>query len=453
MNGPILFTCVYIALVFICYVLGQKNLFFRRFLLSIYVFTTSIYIVWRIGWTLPNDHLVNIIFGVILVAAEVGGFVLAIVFYFIFWQKFKRPAVDLQVYEGQYPSVVIFIVTYNEDIAILKRSIVAAKLVTYPEKEKVRIFLGDDGDRSDVAALATQLGVDYVTRPTHEHAKAGNLNHMMQISKSDLIVTMDADMVMRQDFLERTIGYFHHPKMGFVQTPQTFYNLDPYQFNLYAGTGIGNDQDFFMRRIEAQKDAFNAVMYVGSNAIFRRTALESIGGFTTGVITEDMATGMLLQSKGWQSAFINENLASGLAPETFGDLVKQRDRWARGNVQVAKKWNPWRVRGLTFMQRLLYADGIHYWFSSIYKIVFLLSPILFLLSGVYSLQTDFKHIIIFWLPAFIASHLAFNLVAEKRQTTMLSNIYEIATAPFMAFVVFSELFLKSKKVLLSLGKA
>lgn len=107
-----------------------------------------------------------------------------------------------------------------------------------------------------------------------------------------------------------------------------------------------------MRGIEQQKDAFNATMYVGSNAIFRRVALDSIGGFATGVITEDMATGMLLQAKKWETGFVNENLASGLAPETFGDLIKQRDRWARGNIQVAKKWHPWRMN-ISYKIRML----------------------------------------------------------------------------------------------------
>lgn len=77
--------------------------------------------------------------------------------------------------------------------------------------------------------------------------------------------------------------------------------------------------------------------------------------------------------------------------------------------------------------------------------IFLLAPILFLVFGQYSLQTDMYQILIFWLPAFIASQLAFNLVSEKKQTVMLSNIYEVATAPFMAYAVFNELFLKSKK--------
>ncbi|CUW17667.1 Cellulose synthase catalytic subunit [UDP-forming] [Leuconostoc gelidum subsp. gasicomitatum] len=434
-----------VVVLFLSYVLGKKFHFFRQLLILLYVVLTSVYIIWRIGWTLPYNNWTSFLFGIFLLAAEIGGFVLSLVFYRIFLKKYQRSKLGLESFQGKYPSVDIFIATYNESTDILKRGIVAAKLSKYPITDHVNIYVCDDGNRPDVLSLCQELEVHYVSRTTHEHAKAGNLNHALTVSDGELIVTMDADMVMREDFLEKTIGYFSHSKMGFIQTPQTFFNQDPYQFNLFAGSKIGNDQDFFMRRIETQKDAFNAVMYVGSNAVFRRQALESINGFTTGVITEDMATGMFLQSQGWESGFVNENLASGLAPETFGDLVKQRDRWARGNIQVAKKWNPWRIKGLTLTQRILYVDGIHYWFSGIYKMIFLLAPLLFLIFGQYSLQTNLNQILIFWLPSFLSSQLAFNLVAEKKQTVTLSNIYEVATAPFMAFAVFNELFLKSKK--------
>lgn len=434
-----------IVMLFLSYFLANKYYIFRQLLIGFYIILTSVYMIWRIGWTLPYNNVTSFSFGVFLLIAELGGFVLSLVFYRIFLKKFRRPKVGLDIYNDKYPSVDIFIATYNENIAILKRGIVAAKLAKYPQKSLVNIYVCDDGSRPEIAELSRKLGVHYVQRETHEHAKAGNLNHALTVSTGDLIVTMDADMVMRQDFLIETIGYFKEPKMGFIQTPQTFYNQDPYQFNLFAGTKIGNDQDFFMRNIETQKDAFNAVMYVGSNAIFRRQTLESVDGFSTGVITEDMATGMRIQAAGWKSGFVNENLASGLAPETFGDLIKQRDRWARGNIQVAKKWNPWRIKGLTLVQRILYVDGIHYWFSGIYKMIFLIAPLLFLLFGQYSLQANLHQLLIFWLPAFLASQLAFNVVAEKKQTVALSNIYEVATAPFMAFAVFNEVFLKSKK--------
>ena len=74
-------------------------------------------------------------------------------------------------------------------------------------------------------------------------------------------------------------------------------------------------------------------MYVGSNALFGRTALEEIGGFATGVITEDMATGMLLQANKWETIFVNETLAVGLSPETFSDLLKQRTAGVEGTFK------------------------------------------------------------------------------------------------------------------------
>ncbi|XKK19261.1 hypothetical protein HFP67_24315 [Bacillus sp. CB102A.1] len=52
------------------------------------------------------------------------------------------------------------------------------------------------------------------------------------------------------------------------------------------------------------------------------------------------------------------------------------------------------------MQRLLYADGIHYWFFGVYKMIFLLAPLLFLVFDIYSLEINFMHLFMFWAPAF-----------------------------------------------------
>ncbi|WP_317760077.1 glycosyltransferase family 2 protein [Liquorilactobacillus mali] len=107
-----------------------------------------------------------------------------------------------------------------------------------------------------------------------------------------------------------------------------------------------------------------------------------------------MATGMLLQAKGWKTGFVNENLAIGLAPETFQDLIKQRDRWGRGNIQVAKKWNPLFLKGLTSMQKLLYIDGINYWFFGIRKINFFDSSTVVHLIWLFKFECNFQSIII-----------------------------------------------------------
>ncbi|MEK5099793.1 glycosyltransferase family 2 protein [Bacillus glycinifermentans] len=282
-----------------------------------------------------------------------------------------------------------------------------------------------------------------IERESNEHAKAGNLNHAMSRSEGELIVTMDADMVPLPSFLQKTVGYFQDEKVAFVQTPQAFYNEDPYQYNLFSGTNIPNEQDFFMRRLQAGKDRFNAVMYVGSNTVFRRTALEEIGGFATGVITEDMATGMLLETK-FEAVFVSEVLAVGLAPETWTDLLKQRDRWCRGNIQCGKKWNPLTLKGLSPMQRVLYFDGILFWFFGVFKMVYILTPILFLLCGIHSLDADVWSITAFWLPAFLSSYLSFKAVSDRQRSMSWSHIYDTSMAPHLALSALSEFIFKKR---------
>ncbi|MDR4215681.1 cellulose synthase, partial [Bacillus paralicheniformis] len=72
--------------------------------------------------------------------------------------------------------------------------------------------------------------------------------------------------------------------------------------------------------LKAWKDRFNSVMYVGSNTVFRRSAWDEIGGFATGGITEDLASGILLSTK-FKSVVVKEVLAVGLLPETLTDLL------------------------------------------------------------------------------------------------------------------------------------
>lgn len=430
-----------IALILIGFLGSWMNPRFKKFLIILCLMTNGVYIVWRFGYTLPVSRPADIVMGVILIATECIGFLQLLVFYTLVWKERKREPETLGD-QDYWPSVDILIATYNEERHVLKKSVAGCLSLDYP-KELVNIYLCDDGRRTDIQKLAEELGVHYVTRPNNEHAKAGNLNHAMSCSNGELIVTMDADMVPLPSFLQKTVGYFKKEKVAFVQTPQAFYNEDPYQYNLFSGANIPNEQDFFMRRLQAGKDRFNAVMYVGSNTVFRRSALEEIGGFATGVITEDMATGMLLQTK-FKSVFVKEVLAVGLSPETWTDLLKQRDRWCRGNIQCGKKWNPLFLKGLTPMQRILYFDGILFWFFGVFKMVYILAPLLFLLFGIHSLKTDLWSITSFWLPAFLGSYLSFKAVSDRQRSMSWSHIYDTSMAPHMAISALSEFIFKKR---------
>lgn len=424
----------------VLYAGAGKFIWFRHLLISAFLLINFIYLIWRGFETIPTVGIISLIFGILLLVAEIAGFTQSIIFTLLSWHPFKRKTIPLSEFD-ELPTVDVFIATYNEPPDLLKRTIAASLMMRYPE-EKLKVYVCDDGRRPEVREVTEALGAYYLDRPDNKHQKAGNLNSAMSKTNGEFIVTMDADMVPKANFLERTLGFFTDKNVSFVQSPQVFYNSDAFQFNLFSEDRITNEQDFFMRRLEEGKDRFNSTMYIGSNALFRRSSLEDIGGFATGVITEDMATGMLLQTNGQKTVFVNETLAVGLSPETYADLLKQRDRWCRGNIQVIRKWNPMTIKGLSPMQRLLYMDGIHYWFFGVYKMIYLLAPIMFLVFNIYSIQTDFATLVAFWFPAFLSSQLAFRRIADNKRTTWWSHVYEVALAPYMALSVLMEVFFK-----------
>lgn len=336
------------------------------------------------------------------------------------------------------PTVDIFIPTYNESENILRKTIAGAININYP-KDLVTIYLCDDGRRENIKKISDEFNINYLTRSDNEHAKAGNINNAIKNSKSELFVILDADMIAKEDFLLKTIPYFIEEKVGFVQTPQVFYNPDPFQYNLYFNENIPNEQDFFMRDIQQGRARHNAVLHVGTNAVFRRQAIMEIGGILTGTITEDMATGMLLQSKGYEGIFLNEVLVLGLSVETFSDLVKQRERWCRGNIQVVKKWNPLTLKGLNFFQRLLYMDGFVYWFFGVQKMIYILCPLVYLIFGIVILEAKALDIFYIFTPSLVASILTFRCLVKKERTLTWSHIYETAMAPYLGLAALMEL--------------
>src|SRR5690606_31970248 len=115
----------------------------------------------------------------------------------------------------------VVIPTYNEGPEILVPTIAAAAALE-PAHET---WVLDDGERPEIEELARSLGVRDLARPTHEHAKAGNLNHALGVIDAVLMAVLDADHVAAPEFLRATLGYFADPRVALVQTPQDFYNV------------------------------------------------------------------------------------------------------------------------------------------------------------------------------------------------------------------------------------
>ncbi len=424
-----------LLMTWILYMVSKRFQSFRIILLILSFVFSTIYIYWRTKYTLVWNTAPNMVSSLLLLGAEYLGFVQQAIFYILMSHgtDMRRVQIGDEIIRtmGKFPTVDVFVTTYNEPLFVLRRTLIACTYLDYPA-DRLKIYVCDDGDRTEVEQLAEDLGVFYIRRDDHSHAKAGNLNHALACSNGDLILTLDTDMVPKSYFLQKTVGYFQKRRVAFVQAPQLFFNPDPFQHNLSSSNQVSNEQDFFMIEMESAKSYFNATMYVGSNCIFSRVALNSIGGFATGCITEDVATGMLLQAKGYRTYFVKDVLARGLAAESFSEMLHQRERWCRGNLQAVLKWNPVIYPGLSMMQRLLYLSGALYWYFGVQKMVYIVSPIAFLDFGLRTLQASVFAIILIWLPQFYSSMCAFRSIARGRRTTFWSHVYETAMAPSLA---------------------
>lgn len=410
----------------------------RKTLVTLIISLNMIYLIWRTFYTLPIDHSsLALSLGLLLLVSEgFGFFELVLTMYLL---KDTSDTAIPKVETNDWPSIDILIACYNEPTELIQKSINACLYLNYKDKTKINIVVCDDKRRDDLKELAFKMHVQYITRLTNQHAKAGNLNNALHFSYGDLILTLDADMIVHPDFLLKTVPFFvDNQKMGFVQTPHRFYNADTFQYNMFAEASIPNEQDFFHTTIQNGRSKMNAVIYAGSNTLISRKALKETGGFETGSITEDIATGIKLQSQGYQSVFVNEVLAVGLAPFNIKDLFTQRVRWALGTLQTFQQ-RKGHFKALNSQQKLMYSLSYIYWFNSFRRLIYMLIPTLFIFFSIPVVVTDMKQVLIFWLPTFVLNHYGFKYLSNGVRSPLLSHLYETIFAPILSYNLFKEL--------------
>ena len=391
----------------------------RRILVGAFAIVSLWYLYWRVGTFNPDAPVLSrLIFG-----AEAFGFFGAVLHIFMCWRLSVREAPPVQ---GTH-RVDVFVPTYNEPVAIVRHTLLAALAMKGPRT----VWLLDDGRRAEMAALARQLGCRYLTRPDNTHAKAGNLNHALAHSDGDLIAIFDCDHAPRRDFLTRTLGYFNDTRVAFVQTPQDFYNLDSFQHRDGRKGSVWTEQSLFFRVIQRGKDTWNAAFFCGSCAVVRRSALEDIGGFATGTVTEDLHTSIRLHARGWKSVYHAQPLAFGVAPESIEPFIGQRVRWGQGAMHVWRKEGLLTHRGLTLAQRVNYFASVLTYFDGWQKAVMYIAPVVVLLTGSMPILTDTPTFLLHFVPYYLLTFWVFEEVGRGYGRSLLIEQYNMAR--FAAF--------------------
>lgn len=275
------------------------------------------YLYWRWRFSLNPDALW---FAIPLVMAESLSFLSTIMVVINFWAykdaKKKTPVhyiseiEDLEGRPDRPVKIDVFIATYNEDVELVRLSIIDAKKIVYPFPDvEIKIYILDDGKRDgrnpgkqNMKVIAEEEQITYLIREHNEGYKAGNLKNGLKHTDGDLFVILDADTRAFPGFLMNTTGYFKNKKMAWVQTPQWFYDTTEAQklssvikFKLKIKNKFlirfvnfafekmevdedifGNDPRLFYDVILRKRNLYNAAFCCGAGSIHRREAVMSL---------------------------------------------------------------------------------------------------------------------------------------------------------------------------------
>jgi cellulose synthase (UDP-forming) len=290
-----------------------RTLLFQFFGIITVVFGFA-YIYWRWRYSINPDALW---FAIPLVIAETLSYVSTVMVVINFW-SYKDPEKkapvhylsdieDLQGRPDRPVRIDIFIATYNEDVELVRYSIMDAKKVKYPfDDVTIKIYVLDDGrrdgrdpEKQNMKAVAEEEGVYYLHRSHNKGYKAGNLKNGLEHTDGDLFAILDADTRPFEDFLKNTTGYFRNKKVAWVQTPQWFYdttepeklsdvliskfrirrNAPKKLFHFLFGKFeinedvFGNDPRLFYDVILRKRNFYNAAFCCGAGSIHRREAI------------------------------------------------------------------------------------------------------------------------------------------------------------------------------------
>lgn len=389
---------------------------------------SSRYIYWRFTDTIGFTHWMDAAFGYGLVLAELYAFAVLLIGYFqTAWPLQRRP-VPMPADVSTWPSVDVFIPSYNEPLEVVRQTVFSAMSLDWP-KDRLHVYVLDDGRRTEFREFCEELGVGYLIRDNNHHAKAGNINAALKVTHSEYIAIFDCDHIPTRSFLQVCMGwFFKDTNLVMLQTPHVFFSPDPFERNLDTFHRMPNEGELFYGIVQDGNDLWNASFFCGSCAIIRRKELLEVGGIAVETVTEDAHTALKLSRLGYNTAYLEVPQAAGLATESLSGHVGQRIRWARGMAQIARTDNPLFGKGLKFGQRLCYLNAMLHFFYGLPRLVFLTAPLAYLFFGAHVFQASALMITAYALPHLAHASVTNSRIQGRFRHSFWNEVYESVLA-------------------------
>ena len=393
-------------------------------LIAISLVATARYVWWRVSGTLTPAIGIEWWLSIGLVAAEAYTWLVLTLGYLQNARPLGRGSAALPAERSTWPTVDVLIPTFNEPLAIVRPTVLAALSLDWP-RDKLKVWLLDDGRREALRTFAAECGAGYLTRADNRAAKAGNLNHALALTHGEFVAVFDADHIPVRTFLTATMGWFGaDPRCALVQTPHHFFSADPFERNLGTFRRVPNEGGLFYGLVQDGNDLWNAAFFCGSCAVLRRAPLMEIGGIATDSVTEDAHTALRLHRHGYTSAYLRRVLAAGLATESLAGHIRQRARWARGMAQIFRIDNPLGGKGLTLAQRMCYLNAMLHFFSGLPRLVFLTAPLSFLFFEFHVINAAALTLALYALPHLMQAAIANSYLQRQFRHSIWNEAYE-----------------------------
>ncbi|MGH9145808.1 MAG: cellulose synthase family protein [Vicinamibacterales bacterium] len=245
------------------------------------------------------------------------------------------------------PHVTVQLPIFNE-MYVVERVIDAACRIEYP-RELLEIQVLDDStdETCEIAELAVRrhaaqgLNIKYIHRNQRDGYKAGALEAGLKVAQGEFITIFDADFLPSADFLHCVMPYFCDERVGMVQARWGHINQD---YSLLTKIQSILLDGHFVLEHGARNRGGRFFNFNGTAGVWRRTAIDSGGGWQHDTLTEDLDLSYRAQLKGWKFIFLPDVISPAEVPVEMNAFKSQQHRWAKGSIQTCRKLLPQILR-------------------------------------------------------------------------------------------------------------
>jgi cellulose synthase/poly-beta-1,6-N-acetylglucosamine synthase-like glycosyltransferase len=341
----------------------------------------------------------------------------------------KPSSESLFEYDKNYtPFVSVHVACKNEPASIVNSTVAALTKLDYKNYEVIVINSNnqDEDNWMKIKKYVESCGDNYIFVHLDKISgfKAGALNYLnnnLMSKKADIVAIVDCDYIVTPDFLSKTVGYFKNPKVGIVQAPQDYHNVDQHNIGLFY------EYRSFFTLVMHQAQRFQLVNFTGTMGLIRAKLLLEKGlRWNEWCITEDTEAGTHINSIGYRGVYVDDSVGKGLMPLDYTSLIKQRQRWVYGNAQIIGKdlYSVMLNKAFTAKQKLSFVSQLVTWFhfELIIAFLYLMTTIAMALGLSNHNLLMINDLLILALLVSVVGNFLYFIVGMRNETSIINRI-------------------------------